>query len=173
MTIPAVLAECLAAPRIQVCGVARLGAWRLILLNSFGGGEVGGGLPPAELARMEAALQKHPGDPALICLHHPPLPMDSAWIDTPGLGGAEEFLRLVRRHAQVRAVLWGHVHQASDRHVGGVRYMSTPSTCAQFRPGSDEFSVDSLPPGMRWLALRPDGGLATEMVRIATREVRP
>ena len=103
----------------------------------------------------------------LICMHHPPVPMGSAWLDNPGLRNAEPFLQLVRRHSQVRAVLWGHVHQASDRYVDRVRFMSTPSTCAQFLPDSDEFRVDARPPGMRWLTLNPDGGLTTEVVRVA------
>ena len=164
---PAVLEECLSASQVHVCGDAQLGTWRVILLSTFGEGEVAGVLGSAELARMEATLEKHSGEHALICMHHPPLPMGSAWLDNPGLRNAEAFLDLVRRHTQVRAVLWGHAHQASDRHVDGVRFMSTPSTCAQFRPYSNEFSVDNLPPGMRWLTLNPDGGLTTEIVRIS------
>ena len=163
---PEVLAESLATPRIQVCGDTQLGTWRVILLSTFGEGEVAGALGSAELARLEETLEEYPGEHTLICMHHPPIPMGSAWLDTPGLRDAGEFVQLVRRHAHVRAVLWGHVHQASDRQVDGVRFMSTPSTCAQFRPVSDEFNVDNLPPGMRWLALQPDGGLTTEVVRI-------
>ena len=158
--------ECLSAPRVQVCGDTQLGTWRVILLSTFGDGEVAGALGSAELARMEATVEKYSGEHTLICMHHPPLPMGSAWLDAPGLSNSEAFLDLVRRHTQVRAVLWGHVHQASDRYVDGVRFLSTPSTCAQFRPDSDEFSVDNLPPGMRWLTLNPDGGLTTEVVRI-------
>ena len=163
---PAVLEQYLAAARVQVCGDARLGAWRLILLSSFGNGEVAGALGAAELARTEMVLEKYPGEHTLICMHHPPVPMGSAWLDYPGLHDADAFMELVQRHAQVRAVLWGHVHQEFDRHADGVRFMSTPSTCAQFRPCCDEFAEDSRPPGMRWLELNPDGGLATEVVRV-------
>ena len=163
---PAVLERYLAAPRVQVCGDTRLGAWRLILLNSFGNGEVAGALGAAELARMERVLEKHPGEHTLICMHHPPVAMGSAWLDNPGLRDAEPFMDLVRLHPQVRAVLWGHVHQELDRHVDGVRLMSTPSTCAQFRPENDEFAEDNRPPGMRWLELNPNGGLTTEVLRV-------
>ena len=163
---PAVLKRCLAAPQVQVCGDSRLGAWRLILLNSFGNGEVAGALGTAELARMEMVLEKHPGEHTLICLHHPPVPMGSAWLDNPGLRDADACMEFVRRHPQVRAVLWGHVHQEFDKHADGVRFMSTPSTCAQFRPNSDEFAVDSRPPGMRWLELNPDGELTTQVMRV-------
>ena len=58
---PALLEECLSAPRVQVCGDARLGTWRLILLSTFGEGEVAGVLDPAELTRLEAALEGYPG----------------------------------------------------------------------------------------------------------------
>lgn len=163
---PAVLEQCLAAPRVQVCGDTRLGAWRLILLNSFGNGEVAGALGTAELARMERVLEKHPGEHTLICMHHPPVAMGSAWLDNPGLRDAAECMELVRRHPQVRAVLWGHVHQEFDQYADGVRFMSTPSTCAQFRPENDEFAEDNRPPGMRWLELNPDGGLTTEVLRV-------
>ena len=163
---PAVLEECLSAPQVQVCGDTRLGTWRLILLNSFGEGEVAGALAPAELARMDATLEKSPDEHTLICMHHPPLPMGSAWLDEVGLRDAGAFLQIVSRHRQVRAVLWGHVHQESDRSQDSVRFLSCPSTCSQFRPDCDEFSVDSRPPGMRWLALNSGGGLTTEVVRV-------
>ena len=164
---PAILAECLAAPGLQVCGGAALTGWRLILLNTFLPGEVGGELGPNELARLEGALSTYPHEYALICMHHHPLPMESAWLDEVGLRDAAAFLEIVARHEQVRAVLWGHVHQASDRLRDGVRFLSCPSTCSQFRPDSNEFGVDSRPPGMRWLALSPDGGLTTEVVRVS------
>ena len=160
---PALLEDCLAAPRIQVCGETRLGTWRVILLSTFGEGALGGALGHGELTRMESALDKHPDEPTLICMHHPPVAMSSAWLDSPRLADAEAFLQLVGRHPQVSAVLWGHVHQASDREIGSVRYLSTPSTCVQFRPNLDVCAIDDLPPGMRWMALEPDGGITTEV----------
>jgi Icc protein len=60
-------------------------------------------------------------------------------------------------------MLWGHVHQASDHLRNGIRLMSTPSTCSQFRPNSDDFAVDERPPGYRWLELYPDGTIETEI----------
>jgi Icc protein len=61
-------------------------------------------------------------------------------------------------------VLWGHVHQASDRTRGDVRFLSAPATCSQFLPSSDFFAIDSRPPGMRWLELHPDGRIDTTVV---------
>src|SRR5690606_20318060 len=101
-----------------------------------------------------------------ICFHHHPLSMGSRWIDTIGLHNADELLAIVRRHNNVRCVLWGHVHQESDQIIDGVRYLSTPSTCVQFMPGSDDFAIDTLAPGYRWLDLHPDGRVDTGVSRV-------
>ncbi len=42
--------------------------------------------------------------------------------------------------------------------------MSTPSTCAQFLPNSDDFALDSRPPGYRWLELSSDGSISTRVL---------
>ena len=90
--------------------------------------------------------------------------MGSRWLDTVGLRNADEFLAVIDQHPQVRAIVWGHVHQASDRLRNGVRLISTPSTCAQFLPGAEQFSLDTRPPGYRWLDLYPDGTMQTSVV---------
>jgi Icc protein len=94
--------------------------------------------------------------------------MRSEWLDRVGLEDAEQCLQVVRQNANVRGVLWGHVHQSLDRFVNGVRFMASPSTCAQFMPGSDDFALDSRPPGYRVLELMPDGAIATEVVWLET-----
>ena len=44
--------------------------------------------------------------------------------------------------------------------------LSTPSTCVQFEPESDEFSVEKIPPGYRWMQLNPDGSIDTRVSRV-------
>ena len=93
----------------------------------------------------------------------PPVKMGSAWLDGVGLRDSEQFLAGIARHAHVRGVLWGHVHQASDRTRDGVRFLSTPSTCSQFLPDAEFFALDGRPPGLRWLRLEHDGRIETEI----------
>ena len=102
----------------------------------------------------------------MVCLHHHPVAMSSRWLDQVGLENSEEFLATIDRHRNVRAVVWGHVHQAFDALRKGVRLISTPSTCAQFLPKADQFAVDVRPPAYRTFELRPDGTMATEVVWI-------
>jgi Icc protein len=90
--------------------------------------------------------------------------MSSRWLDRVGLTNAAEFLHTIDAHRNVRAIVWGHVHQSYDCLRKGVRLLATPSTCAQFLPNSDDFAVDPRPPGYRTFELRADGSLLTEVV---------
>jgi 3',5'-cyclic-AMP phosphodiesterase len=160
---PKLMDEILNGSPFQFCGDARLGPWSLILLNTFLTGEDAGGLGERRLHALDAALKDHVSQHVLVCMHHQPVPMGSAWLDGVGLRDARQFLEVVDRHANVRAVLWGHVHQASDRERRGVRLLSSPSTGSQFMPGSEFFALDSRPAGMRWLELYPDGRIETRI----------
>lgn len=160
---PALMNEVLTTPPFQLCGDAKLGEWRVIFLSTFQKGEDGGAFGRDRLAALEASLSTHTEEHVLICMHHQPLPMGSAWLDGVGLRDAEAFLEVIDRHVQVRAVLWGHVHQASDRERNGVRFMSTPSTCFQFLPDRDRAVIDTRPPGLRWLELEADGKITTRV----------
>ena len=153
----------------QPVGVARavaLGAWELFLLDSTVLGEDGGALHPAMLDSLERALAVHADRPALIALHHQPVAVGSAWIDTMQVANADELFSIIDRHPRVRAVVWGHVHQQFDGQRGTVALLGAPSTCVQFAPQHAEFMLDVAPPGYRWLRLAADGTLTTGVERI-------
>jgi 3',5'-cyclic-AMP phosphodiesterase len=148
----------------KVGGTADLGAWRIILLDSTVVGSAGGRLSGESLAELDAALAGAPERHALVCLHHHPVAMSSLWLDRVGLTNPEEFFRVLDGHRNVRAVLWGHVHQSFDGLRRHVRLLGTPSTCTQFLPRSEQFATDPRPPAYRTLELRSDGTLQTEVV---------
>ena len=158
---PKLMDEILSAPPFQFCGTVRLDGWSLVLLNTFLTGEDAGGLGPRRLEALAFALREHAGQHVLVCMHHHPLDMGSAWLDGVALRDADRFLETIDAADNVRAVVCGHVHQASDQRRGSVRFLSAPSTCSQFLPGSDFFAIDSMPPGMRWLELAEDGSIDT------------
>ena len=158
---PKLMDEILATPPFQFCGSTRLGPWSLILLNTFLTGEDAGGLGQRRIEALVHALADHSGQHVLVCMHHHPLNMGSAWLDGVALRDSEQFLATIDAADNVRGVLFGHVHQSSDRWRGAVRFLSAPSTCSQFLPGSDFFAIDTTPPGMRWLELNPDGSIDT------------
>ena len=140
------------------------------MLDSCVPGKSHGQLSAAELARLENALATAGERQVLIGLHHHPLPMGSRWIDKVALRNPEDFYAITDRYAQVRVVVWGHVHQSHDSRRKGVRLLATPSTCAQFLPHSEHFAIDPAPPAYRRLTLRADGAIETEVVRVARED---
>jgi 3',5'-cyclic-AMP phosphodiesterase len=147
----------------SLCATPIIGDWRVVMLSSRVARSPAGRLGGEELARLDAVLSACDHAHALVCVHHQPLPMGSRWLDRHMLADAEAFRGVIAAHPQVRGVLWGHVHQVSDRQIDGVRWLSTPATCGQFLPGSRNFASDTRPPAWRWLALHPDGDIDTEV----------
>jgi Icc protein len=121
-------------------------------------------LSEESLGFLDDALARFADSHVLVVLHHHPVPVGSAWLDSIRLMNGPELLQAVARHRNVRGMLWGHVHQSFDGMHDGVAMMSTPSTCFQFVPGRDDFAIDERPPGYRWLHLYPDGRIDTRVV---------
>jgi 3',5'-cyclic-AMP phosphodiesterase len=168
--VPALNAALQGAP-FQVGGHADLHNWRLIFLDSVVPGKAHGELSPAELARLDGALASAGDRHVLICLHHHPVHLASRWLDEVKLLNSGDFFAITDRSPAVRAICWGHVHQQFDVRRKGVRLLAVPSTCAQFSPYSEQFALDSAPPGYRRLALHPDGHVETEVVRVELNSV--
>jgi Icc protein len=146
--------------------------WQLVMLNSQIPGEVGGRLGAEELLYLEQCLSEaqQRGLHSLVCLHHQPMAMGSAWIDQQIIEDRAEFLQVIDRFSCVKGILWGHVHQRLDAERNAVKLMSTPSSCIQFAPGSDDFKLDTAGPGFRWLDLYPDGRIETGVDRVENVE---
>lgn len=162
--IPAMQAACVGSDLLDP--VVDLGAWRLIMLDSSIPGAVPGYLQEPQLALLERALSEAPDRYHLICLHHHPVDIGCQWMTPIGLRNPDALFAVLDRFPQVRAILWGHVHQTIDELRGKVRLLASPSTCVQFTPGSEDFQVDSTAPGYRWLRLHSDGRLETEISRV-------
>lgn len=143
------------------------GAWLILMLDSTLNGEVHGRVSQDQLEFMDRALGLHPERHALVCLHHQAVDTGSQWLDLKGLRNSDQLRDRLTRHENVRAVLWGHVHQETHLTRDGIEWMSTPSTCAQFKPGSKEFAVGTEAPGYRQLRLNADGSIETRVRRVA------
>jgi len=142
------------------------GAWQILLLDSTIKGAVHGRVAEAQLAFMETALRQYPDRHALVCLHHQALETGSEWLDLKGLRDADRLRAHIAGHQNVRAVVWGHVHQEMHRSIDEVDWMSTPSSCVQFKPASREFAIGDESPGYRHLRLNADGSLETRVHRV-------
>lgn len=149
----------------ELLKVVRMGPWQFVLLNSMVPGKVHGFLEAEELKTLESALKENPELHTIVCLHHHPVDIDCEWLDRIGLHNRDAFFEILDQFDNVRAVLWGHIHQQVDAQRDHVALYATPSTCIQFLPESKNFAVDTQPPGFRWLRLFPNGSIETAVVR--------
>ena len=154
-------------PRVDI------GNWRITLLHSNVVNKSHGYLEDNQLQLLAQSLSEAPDRHHLVCLHHHPVAVGCEWIEPIGLRNAEAFWAVIDRFPQVKAVLWGHVHQPFDQQRNGLRLLATPSTCFQFAPHSADFNVSTEAPGYRWLRLQPDGTLQTGVSRVAHFDFEP
>ncbi len=141
-----------------------MGNWIIVLLNTYLPGAEQGFLGAEELKTLDQLLTAHPHKHALVCMHHHPIELGSRWIDYLMLQDDQAFLEVVEKHQNVRGILWGHVHQEHDSEHKGIRMLSTPSTCRQFKPLANTFEIDHKPPAYRRLALTKTGSITTKVI---------
>jgi len=153
-------------PPFSYCAKEEVGDWLMLGLDSCISGDAGGELAAQELERLDGLVSNSTAKHVMVCLHHPPVPMGSAWLDTVGLKNGDEFLSRAQALGKVRLVVFGHVHQPYDAEHSGMRIVGTPSTCSQFKPGSDDFALDDRPPAYRRITLCKDGSTDNELIWI-------
>ncbi|KEA64931.1 3',5'-cyclic-nucleotide phosphodiesterase [Marinobacterium lacunae] len=155
--------------------LVRCGAWDLLLLDSTDApdGRGSGSLSASELEWLDQTLAHSHERPALIVLHHNPVVTGSAWQDPIMLGNADAFARIVDRHARVRGIICGHLHQHQALRLGQVPVWSAPSTGIQFKPGQRDFMLEDDPvaacPGYCVYRLSEEGGIEASVHRVEAR----
>lgn len=147
-----------------------LGSWLLLQLNSRVPGYEHGDLSDSELAFLDKTLARHADMNVMVFLHHQPVPVGSRWLDQYIVRSADRFFSVLDKHNNVRAVAWGHVHQDFQTLRNGVKLFGTPSTCAQFKPNCDDFTVDTAMPGYRLFELHRNGTINTQVNRVAQQD---
>ena len=148
---------------VHYCGDLLLEKWHLVFLDSSQPGRVDGELSASELLRLELLLKHSAADYAMIFLHHPPLKIDSLWMDRIRLKNSDALFAVIDRFPQVRAVVFGHIHQQFESTRGEIRLIGTPATSIQFKPKTLNMAIDPLPPAYRNFELYADGDFKTSI----------
>ncbi|MBF0621119.1 MAG: phosphodiesterase [Magnetococcales bacterium] len=145
--------------------------WNMVFLDSKDADQDSCGLlSDNELSALETALKERVNQPAIIFLHHHPVEIDSPWLDKIKLANSDALFDVIDRYPQVKAVVFGHIHQEHDSKRGSVRLLGTPSTSNQFASEGETMSLSGLQPGYRWFELQDDGGFNTGVVHIPSPE---
>jgi 3',5'-cyclic AMP phosphodiesterase CpdA len=145
----------------------RIGALRLIALDTAVAGASHGELDDRQLDWLEAELAARQGEPVVIAMHHPPFSTLIGHMDRIGLlTGRERLEQIVRRHPNVERIVCGHLHRAIDVRFGGTIASTSPApghqVCLDLAP--DAASAWTLePPGYRLHAWTSEHRLITHL----------
>ena len=148
----------------------RLGDWEVLGFDSHADDRPEAEFSAADRAALETRMRASTASYLLLVCHHPPLDVGCPWLDKDRIQSGGELLDWLAGDTRVRAMAFGHVHQVVESRHGDIVLLGSPSSCFQFAPGSDRFTIDqsagSRQPGYRWLDLRDDGTIVSEVRRV-------
>lgn len=155
--------------------VLQFQTWRILMLDSTSqaDGLGGGSLAETELSFLVTELDDvDDAENVLLVMHHNPISVQSDWQDQIGLGNADQFWSIAERYPQVKAVIFGHVHQEWQAHRGNIQLFSSPATAPQFKKRCQTTEIEreeplSLPAYTAY-TLYPDGKITASVNRVRT-----
>lgn len=138
--------------------------FNLILISSVVKGENYGFITKKCLHQLKEILdeKKLP----IIALHHPPLNVNSKWLDNLGLRNKDNFLEIINDAKKRVLILSGHIHQEADVALGKISIIATPSTCYQFQSKIDHPEITRLNPKYRHVQIDNYGNIETKVMSV-------
>jgi 3',5'-cyclic AMP phosphodiesterase CpdA len=144
---------------------------RLVMLDSIVPEQGHGEFCAARLAYLDRVLSAAPSKPTLVVLHHPPVLIGIAHMDTVSLRNPEALEAIIQRHPQVERILCGHAHRPIIARFGGSLVQVAPSVAHQvsldLRPdGPATFNLE--PPAYLLHHWRPEARLVSHQAYVGT-----
>jgi len=116
----------------QLISKFNLGSWEIITIDSTQASKTSGYVTKQALDQLDQDLKNSVAKYNIVALHHPIVSMQSDWDDSLSLENADELFNVMDKYPKIKAVLWGHAHQASEFYNNNVALISCPSTALQF-----------------------------------------
>lgn len=116
----------------QLISKFSLGNWEIITIDSTQISDNSGYVNKKALDQLAQDLQNSVAKYNIVALHHPIVSMQSDWDDSLSLENADELFNVMNKYPKIKAVLWGHAHQASEFDNNDVALISCPSTALQY-----------------------------------------
>ena len=109
-----------------------IGCWEVITIDSVQVDKVSGRLNDEQLNSLSQQISSSSAKYIALCLHHPPVSMQSDWNDELSLENPDDLFDVIDQFDNIKAVMWGHAHQCSEFNRNGVKLFSCPSTAVQY-----------------------------------------
>lgn len=141
------------------------GDWLCAGLDTHLPGEVAGNIDEAQVEWLRRQIDDRSPAQVVLFMHHPPVKINSVWMDKIGLRGSELLLRYLSQEPRIRLVCCGHVHHESTRTAGSAVVVTTPSTGIQFSPDGEVPTFERAAPGFRIVELS-ENSFAARVIRL-------
>ena len=135
--------------------------WVIISLVSSDPKKTPGLLAKNEIEELKLILKKYQNHFILIFVHHPPVRINSKWLDEHCITNSDQLEEILSGYSNVRGIFTGHVHQERTTNWNNLLVYSSPSTCYQFVSDVQHFQLSTDAPGYRWINLHSDGFMDT------------
>ena len=142
--------------------VHRLGGYTIAMCDSSIPGRNEGLLDDDTLTWLDKILSDTE-DPALVCFHHPPVPLHMPFVDGIRLREAGRLADVLQAHDNVQAILCGHAHTGATTTFAGRPLVVAPGvvSTSMLPVESDDIVDYGLPPAVAFHILDGDRGLVT------------
>ena len=108
------------------------GPLRVLVLDTLEEGRHGGAFCEVRARWLQARLAERTDVPTVIVMHHPPVEVGIAWMNThPGEPWVARFRDCVAGKHQITAIICGHLHRAIACQWEGLTIAICPSTAPQ------------------------------------------
>ena len=96
-----------------------IGCWEVIIIDSVQVGKVSGRLNDEQLHTLSQKITTSSAKYIALCLHHPPVSMESDWNDALSLENPEDLFAVIDQFDNIKAIIWGH---AQFNGLSGIGY---------------------------------------------------
>jgi Icc protein len=119
------------------------GPLRILVLDTLEEGRHGGSFCETRAAWLRARLAEAPERPTVIVLHHPPIETGLSWMtENPEAEWVKRLEAIVSAHANIVAMIAGHLHRPLVTQWAGTTLAVCPSTAPQVALDLDEIDPD-------------------------------
>ena len=140
--------------------------WIFIPIESYKKGAIYGEISSDKIDKIKKILNKKPQSFGILYLHHNLFETFSPWLDVHITRNFIQIRKELSKITNLKLIISGHIHQYTKNIIGDKVFLTTPSTSAQFKYSSEEFTLDTINPGYLDLQLNEDGTHKVQVLRI-------